>query len=285
MRGGLSRTLLILLGLGGCVQATVSKSPLVFPHERSGHQGSALVLPREGNGPFPAVVLMPTCGGVRGHVLEWSQRLAQAGYAALIVDSLTPRNLRSNCGPAPAPLSVDEIAGDAVLALAHLRTLPMIDRDRLAVMGFSYGAMGSLRLAGQAYQQRIQGGVPGLKAIAFFYGTCTTDSSSAAVQAASNNLPGDVVTPTMMFLGAIDTESPSRPCSDGADRLRAQGQPIAYKLYPNTTHGFDQSEFAGEGRMVVQPGRGSFLYRYNPEATEDAWRETQAFFARTVKAN
>ena len=56
----------------------------------------------------------------------------------------------------------------------------MIDPDRLALMGFSYGAMASLRLAGGAYQQRVQGGVPGLRAIAFFYGTCGTDSPNAA---------------------------------------------------------------------------------------------------------
>jgi len=282
MGGRLSRVVLILaLGLAAGVPAAVAQSPLTFPSERGGHQGSALVLP-QGEGPFPAVVLMPSCGGVRGHILEWSQRLARAGYAALIVDSLTPRNLRSNCTAAPAPLSVDDIARDAAAALAHLRKLPLIDKDRLALMGFSYGAMASLRLAGRAYQQRLPEGVPGLKAIAFFYGTCGTDSGSAAVQAASNNLPGDIATPTMMFLGAMDTESPWRFCSEGADRLRGRGQPIAYKLYPNTTHGFDQTEFAGPGRMVNQPGRGSFLYRYNPEATEDAWRETQAFFARTL---
>jgi dienelactone hydrolase len=273
-----------LIGLlpASCAQPNIPKSPLAFPSDRGAVQGSLLMRP-DGNGPFPGVVLMHTCGGVGDHMWDWGRRLSEAGYVALVVDSNTPRNVSNNCQGAASLISVDAVAGDGAAALAHLRTLPFVDGDRLGIMGFSFGAMASARLAGQAYQKRIEGGVPGLRAVVFFYGACGTDSPLPHVQASTNNLPDDVVTPTLLFLGALDTETPPQFCARKADWLRARGQPISYKLYPETTHSFDSQRWGTQGRQIFHGARGPFLYRYNPEATEDAWRETQAFFDRYLR--
>ena len=165
---------------------------------------------------------------------------------------------------------------DASAALAHLRALPFVRRDRLGVMGLSWGAMAAIRLAGSSYQKRLAHGAEGLRAIASFYPGCGSDSPNLAAQA-TYQWGDDIVTPVMLLLGAIDDESPPHFCTDKADSLKARGQPISYKVYPNTTHAFDWRI------LGLQERRGPFLYRYNPDATEDAWRDVKALFERHLK--
>ncbi len=273
------------IALTGCA---IAPSSLKFPSEAAAFfrpanlKQTVLYRPSDGTGPFPAVVLLHTCGGVGPPLYSWAQRFTQAGYVALIVDSNTPRGVISNCQGASAPVTLDDVAADASAALAHLRTLPFVQRDRLAVIGFSWGAMASIRLAGASYQQRLAHGAEGLRAIASFYPGCGSDSQHPVAQA-SYQWGDDIVTPIMLFLGAIDDESPPHFCTDKAERLRARGQPIQYKVYPNTTHSFDASIWGLQGRQIHHGTRGPFLYRYNPDATDDAWREVKALFDRHLK--
>jgi len=52
----------------------------------------------DGDGPFPAVVLLHGCGGMTSsYPNQWDQRLAEWGYVSLQVDSLTPRMISSIC--------------------------------------------------------------------------------------------------------------------------------------------------------------------------------------------
>ena len=50
-----------------------------------------LYLPDEGDGPFPAVVLLHGCSGVAPRSRMWAEKLNSWGYATLIVDSFGPR--------------------------------------------------------------------------------------------------------------------------------------------------------------------------------------------------
>ena len=48
-----------------------------------------LIAKPEGKGPFPAVVLLHTCGGLRPHVYtDWTNYLTALGYVTFSVDSL-----------------------------------------------------------------------------------------------------------------------------------------------------------------------------------------------------
>jgi dienelactone hydrolase len=53
---------------------------------------SGLLAKPEGKGPFPAVVLLHTCGGVKPHVsVDWPNYLTGLGHVVLTVDSFGPR--------------------------------------------------------------------------------------------------------------------------------------------------------------------------------------------------
>src|ERR1700689_4665123 len=50
---------------------------------------AVLSLP-DGKGPFPAVIVLHGCDGIRAQETGWASRLNSWGYAALVVDSFKP---------------------------------------------------------------------------------------------------------------------------------------------------------------------------------------------------
>ena len=93
----------------------------------------------DGNGPFPSVVLLHTCGGLQPHVTDdWPRYLKGLGYVTLTVDSFGSRGL----GPCPNSLLSDKsrIMMDAYGGFDYLTRLPYVDKNKIAVMGFSLGA-------------------------------------------------------------------------------------------------------------------------------------------------
>jgi dienelactone hydrolase len=261
-----------------------AESPVVFPSEAvpfarpANLKQTMLLRPSDGTGPFPAIVLLPTCAGMQPHMLDWAERLTQDGYVTLLVEINTARGVRINCSKSP-PVKYDQAMTDAIAALAHLRRLPIVRRDRLGVMGLSFGGGVALRMAGAAYQK--EGAfADGLRAIASFYPWCDrTGREFNSSNLVTEGLPGDIVTPTMIFIGELDDETRPLPCTERVDRMKTQGKPISYKLYPETTHAFDNKENGLAGRRVPS----GYFYRYNPQATEDSWRELKAFFDREIK--
>ncbi len=273
--------------LTGCA-VTVPESPVKFPTVAAPFARPAnvkqtmLFRPAGGAGPFPAVVLLPTCGGMEGHVIDWAERFVSAGYVVLTVESFVPRGTANNCNAQPAT-KYDDVTKDAALALTHLRTLSFVDGDRLALMGFSFGANAGLRLSSASYVKQMGLSVDGLRAIASVYPRCyPVGQNFVRPGGRLDNLIGDVAIPTMLFLGAIDDETPSIECVTRVDRFKAQGKPISYKVYPDTTHAYDSKTNGLQGRYVVHE-RGRFFYRYSPDATEDTWREAKAMFDRELK--
>jgi hypothetical protein len=59
-------------------------------------QAGSIILP-EGPPPYPAVIVLHGCNGVSPNTLAWARRVASWGYAALIINSFTPRHLVQVC--------------------------------------------------------------------------------------------------------------------------------------------------------------------------------------------
>jgi dienelactone hydrolase len=56
-----------------------------------------LIAKPEGAGPFPAVVMIHDCRGVRHYQHEWVRQLANWGYVALLVNSFFTRHAAGVC--------------------------------------------------------------------------------------------------------------------------------------------------------------------------------------------
>src|SRR6185369_14529952 len=129
----------------------------------------------DGVGPFPAIVHLHGCNGLPKAVASgaathpWAQQLAAWGYAALVVDSFTARGIGQACtGGSAAPR-----VGDAYGALAYLARQPFVEASRIAVMGFSQGAITALSLVGaREYELFENEAAHKFKAAVAFYPAC-----------------------------------------------------------------------------------------------------------------
>ena len=262
----------LLLAFGCGVRA------LPFPEEpRQGSVYHSLQKP-DGAGPFPAVILLHTCGGLQQHVLEWSERLRDHGYVAVVLDSFTPRGEKSVCGN--WRVSLDEVVADAYAALAHVRSQPYVDARRIGVMGFSYGAMATLRLTSTSYRGAGHPRATSFGAAVALYPYCTDGRAGLPPDARErlNNLYDDVDTPLLILVAGADDQAPPQGCTEKAEALGRAGRPVSFKLYPGAPHAFDMTNMGTEGR---RDARGNY-YRYDPVVTADAAKVSLAFFGRNL---
>src|SRR6266404_4271142 len=130
----------------------------------------ALLKP-SGQGPFPAIVMVHQCSGLNQAVLARAYKAVSMNYVVLLVNSLGPRGVTSVCYGPKAGVNLFRGARDALQASEHLRRQPYVDKDRIALVGFSWGAMVGLLASSPHYVEALRAG-PGFTAIASFYPGC-----------------------------------------------------------------------------------------------------------------
>jgi dienelactone hydrolase len=96
-----------------------------------------LLVRPEGEGPFPAVVLLHGCDSIQPFQEQWAKDLASWGYVALLVDSHGPRGIGDDC--ARWPPTAGTRTDDAFGTLAYLRGLTFVDAARVGVVGWNTG--------------------------------------------------------------------------------------------------------------------------------------------------
>jgi dienelactone hydrolase len=232
----------------GCSSTSAPKGdaalqPLLRPHDT--------VYRPEGAGPFPAVILLHGCLGVRGKEGRWAERLREAGYVALVVDSMTGRGIttRDDLARVCRGLTLwgGTRAADVRASLAYVRTLPFVDPSRMAAVGFSHGAWAALDFLSSASPDEVHG----LRAVIGFYPYC-------GVASRARWFGWDVQVPTLLLLAGQDVVVSPAHCKSVAERVAAHGQPVTVTTYPDARHSFD--------------------WRASDE-TEDAQRRVAAFLA------
>ena len=218
----------------------------------------------DGAGPFPVIILLHGCGGIgTGVQLEdWSQRVMRWGYAAVIPDSLGPRAVPTVCAPANQPkVTGMDRAGDVINTALFLRTLPQIDGQRIAVIGFSHGGGTAVAVTRQAFE-RLQPGL--IKASVDYYGPCREPTSHGRVPLLA--LAGD----------ADDWGNPAKTCAAFGQVMRPD-QPFELATYRDAVHAFDNAAL-----MVQRINEGHKLL-YDRSAAEDSFGRVRTFLDRWVR--
>ncbi|MEM9106602.1 MAG: prolyl oligopeptidase family serine peptidase, partial [Pseudomonadota bacterium] len=103
----------------------------------------------EGDGPFPAVVLLHGCAGLQPNNFRWASFLNRHGYLTLIMDSFGPRSLVRTCHHDLESEALSNRQLDTLGAHAYLISRPDVDRQRIGLMGWSHGATVALELVGK----------------------------------------------------------------------------------------------------------------------------------------
>jgi len=228
----------------------------------------------EGAGPFPALLLMHTCGGLTQHIQEWTKRAMQRGYVVFVIDSLTQRGLKENCAPGT---SANPFRGekDAFDALEHLKQFAFVDQQRIGLVGFSWGAFVGLLASSQEMSAAFAKGKR-FGGIVAFYPYCTVRLSSGTL----DFLRSDITTPLLLLLG--DADPAPVDCVPKLETLKNQGAPVEWHVYPGATHRFESSETNGVTRRNVNGE--AVAYRYDKTATDDSIRRVFEFFERRLKS-
>jgi dienelactone hydrolase len=211
-----------------------------------------------GRGPFPAVIVLHGCGGLGASQLIWARRLNGWGYAALIPDSLTPRDVKRVCEPdAQQLVTPKDRVGDVGSAIAWLRTRPEIDPGRIAVLGLSHGGAAAVMATERDYEQF------GLRAAINYEGPCVDPAAH-----------GDV--PLLVLAGGADDWGHPAVRCEAYGRALHPGQVFEIHVYPGAYHAFENPE-------MVRTVNNSHIMEYNQAAAEDSRVRVHAFLDRWVR--
>jgi dienelactone hydrolase len=258
---------------------------LTFPTEISPAFGTprmALFKP-EGAGPFPALVLLHQCGGLGGaawqnrSMVDWAREAVARGYVAFIIDALGPRDVRSVCLGPRNNVTFARGVRDALQAAAHLRRQPFVDKARVALAGYSWGAMVGLLASSRGWGEALKEDER-FAAVASFYPGCFHIQPPAAP--AYDILREDVDRPLLVLMGDADTETPAADCVTRLQPAQASGAPVEWHVYAGATHCWDCSTLDGFSKVDV---RGNHVtYRYDPATTQDSATRLFAFLERQM---
>lgn len=98
---------------------------------------SAWLLLPDGDAPFPVVVMGHGLGAIREMgLMPFAERFVEAGYACLVFDY---RHFGASGGEPRQLLSVARQREDWKAAIAHARSRPELDADRVVLWGSSFG--------------------------------------------------------------------------------------------------------------------------------------------------
>ena len=222
----------------------------------------------EGEGPFPAALVLTDPFGVNAHVRNVTQRLASAGYVAAVPDLYYRQGARHipysdpdraadrvmrtiALGEAPEERVKDERTfADICAALAALEAYPRVDPNHVGAVGFCMGA----RLAFLAGCRLGDS----LRALVCFYPLSVLPILPEARQLRA---------PLLLFFGGRDRDVPLTH----VDRIQAElgylGKSHEVKVFPGAEHGFFCDERSA----------------YRPEAAGDAWSLTLSWLDKHLR--
>lgn len=237
----------------------------------------------EGAGPFPALVLLHQCGGLGNarwqneSMQGWAKEAVARGYAVLLVDSLGPRGVESVCFGPKGGVIFSRGVKDALQAAEHLQKFDFVDKKRIALAGFSWGAMVSVLASSARWSGNALPGVRFAAAVAFYPGCFNIRPPSVAPY---EIVQPDIDRPLLVMMGQLDTETPAAECVAKLGEARAAGAPIEWHVYPQATHCWDCRNLDGHSKTDVRGNR--VTYRYSMEDTADSRQKMFQFLDRTM---
>jgi dienelactone hydrolase len=260
---------------------------LQFPSESSpqvsfDHPGMALYKP-EGMGPFPGLVLFHQCAGLgttrrpNRSMFDWAKQAVSHGYAVLLIDSLAPRRVDTVCLGPKGGVNLPRGVKDALQAAEHLRKFEFVDKKKVALAGYSWGAMVALLASGKHWRTTL---VPGQRfdAVISFYPGCRTITPQSGTP--YEIVQPDIDAPLLVLMGELDNETPASECVTKLDGVRAADPQVEWHVYPNTTHCWDCSQLDQSSKIDARGNR--VTYHYDDKVSRDSARRMFEFLEKTM---
>jgi dienelactone hydrolase len=188
---------------------------------------------------LPAVVMLHGSGGLLpAREMTYGRQFAAMGVAALAVDTYGARR-QPQWGFLERILNITEsmMIADAYAALRYLaETHPEIDPARVALVGFSYGAMASMYAMNARIAAQLGKGLTFAGHVAF-YGPCIARFAD----------PRTTGAPLLYLYGTSDILIDRKRCDDFAGDLKKGGSAVEIVAYDGAPHQWD----GGWGRRTI----------------------------------
>lgn len=180
------------------------------------------------------VILMHGSGGLNPAHDKWAHELNEIGVAALILDSFTGRGI-VNTNTDQSQLDSISMTHDAYAALSKLATHPRIDPSRIAVMGFSKGAVPAVYSSNLRFR-KLYG--PSTAEFAAHIGLYTPCNIAYNQDFQTTNRP------IRLHHGLADDYVSIDPCRSYAKRLKEVGADVTLTEYADAHHAYDALHIA-----------------------------------------
>jgi dienelactone hydrolase len=215
--------------------------------------------------PAPAILFFHGCGGLSKATMPRVRSAMERGYVAIVVDSLSPRQIdwQMNCDG--RVLHGPERAADVLAALDFARQHPAVDAANLQLVAYSHGswtALEALALPSGELPPGLTDGPDnpwdGVRGIVAWYPYCGW--------AARFHKGWSLDIPVLMLLAEQDEITDPGPCARIAREQAARGLPVYEITFPGVSHGFDRDE--------------DWVLRYDPDAARRALATQFEFLQR-----
>ena len=237
-------------------------------------------------GRLPAVVMMHGCGGLyarsgrmQTNLAAWSGRFAKWGYVVLAVDAFRPRGFRTMCETGRRPLDeIDDRPFDAYGALSWLAAQPFVRGDRIALVGWSNGAMATL--AAMDVQAPVHFGAPALRfhAAAAFYPGCIRLEQHGDWRPYARLL---------VMVGLADDWTQPKPCLRLMAAVRKASAPAEIVGFEGAYHAFDHPKLKLHERTARNDAWRKSVRTVHiggdPAARAESIRRMQAFLGQALR--
>ena len=182
-------------------------------------------------GRVPAVILVHGSGGLGLSVERWAQEINGIGVAAFLLDSFSGRGITSTVDD-QSQLDSLAMMVDAYRALGVLAKHSRIDANRIAIMGFSKGAVAAVYSSNERFRKLYAPVNARFAAHIGLYTPCNVAYHD------DDKLTG---APLRLFHGIADDYVAIGPCRSYVDRLKKAGADITLTEYAGAHHAYDGS--------------------------------------------
>jgi len=213
----------------------------------------------KGEGPFPAVMLVPGCTGFNfskapNFYKNVQNKLVELGFATLRVDYHAVRNIET-C----METTTTSAGNDICIAADYLNKQTFVKKGAINVIGWSFGGgavFRALRGTGSREAAKVDVAVT-------YHPYCN----------AARRWKSDV--PVLVLMGTKDNITPVSACEYLFSTLPKRDR-LTMRVYEDAHHYFDMSELPPE---TTSPGVTGTI-GYNKSAAEAAWIEVTKFLKR-----
>ncbi|MBF0557262.1 MAG: dienelactone hydrolase family protein [Nitrospirae bacterium] len=225
-----------------------------------------LILP-DGNGPFPAVLVLHTSGSVQSADIAFAKQLANYGFACLVPYYFDAYGIGEGSRALSTTKYADNTFDDFTSEINYLKTNPRIRAEKIGAVGFSMGGYWALVLAAKG---SVQAGVS-------YYGAISGGGKNLDLKYPLTSIFTKDSAPVLILHGSNDTTVPVQQAERLAEILDKKNTPYELKIYDGSEHRFERETKGKATNKFANTGT------YDANVANDSWDRTLKFLGKYLK--